>query len=439
MATREEQNNIFFDANGIARPAAEVGADANSAQQLPASSGGPIVRRAARIDPAKYPNLVKHRKLKLPKDSSGRPIETPHVASTVKDEEGNVIDTRDISAAQKVENDLSAKAATEHDKWKAEQPQTAAKPAPKPLFVRQRSANLPAPSRAGDMRPRAILSNYRTQHSILKAHHATLAGAAALHPITAEIHSEIGKDLDAQEAKINAAEFEYSKGRPQFGNEHLLDLANEKSLSTIHSALRDPLMVDAHPEFKPPRVGDIENFEAQAGRLKSETPRRQGKSWGWVNTGHRLQKITPELMGHIRAFVKAGEFGTANSYRFEKAFQGTFRTPKSERVDLPINPAGTVRPGDARVGSERPAVGRGRGASTRGAGVGGTYVEEPVDPRQRPAPLGVGIEGVTAKKGSRNISQANKNLGNPESAIDTVDAERAAKSQKGKKGKKGKK
>ena len=462
MATRAEQNNIFFDANGIARPAAEVGADANSAQKLTEDGTASKPRRqprAVKIDENRFPHLAAHVALKLPKEPGGRPVSRPFVAP--KDAEGTP--TRDLSPLEELHNTIALNAASEYDQWKSEQP-AASTGGPKTVFVREHPTAIPSPSRTGDRKPSIILREYEQHHRILSDHHAALADVASRDPEMAAVHSEIGGMLKEQGDKIAQARALYSAGSPQVGNEQLLELARKKSLTNIHAMLRHPLMTELHPQGLRPNLDParVAQAEDEASRLGKETFRRQGKPFKTLNTGERQTAVTADLVAQSKALEKAGVVGSANTAALKAAWKGTARVPKIEQMEpttvdrlkmdeegnivptqaeevLPVNIPGTTRPGDARVGSERPAVGRGRGASTRGAGVGGTSAEKPIDPRKRPERLGRGLEGVGGKKRIINISGGSSNLGNPESAIDKVDKETAAKAKRGKKGKKGNK
>jgi len=442
MATRAEQNNIFFDANGIARPAVDVGADANSAQKLPEDGTASKPRRQAKIDENIYPHLAAHAKLKLPKEPGGRPVALPHVAP--KDAEGNP--TRDLSPLEELHNTISSNAAEEYDRWKAEQP-AASTGGPKTLFVKEHPTAIPSPSRTGDRKPSIILREYEQHHRILSDHHAALADVASRDPEMAAVHSEIGGMLKEQGDKIAQARALYSAGSPQVGNEQLLELARKKSLTNIHAMLRHPLMTELHPQGLRPNLDParVAQAEDEASRLGKETFRRQGKPFQTLNTGERQTAVTADLVARSKALEKAGVVGSANTAALKAAWKGTARVPKIEQMEpttvdrlkmdeegnivptqaeelLPVNIPGTNRPGDARL-----------------AGAGGTSAEKPIDPRKRPERLGRGIEGVGGKKRIINISGGSSNLGNPESAIDKVDKETAAKAKRGKKGKKGNK
>ena len=445
MATNEERNNLFFDASGVARPAAEVASDTNSAQQSP-SDGAADKPRRTKIDPSRFPALAAHRELKLPREPNGRPVAVPHVAP--KDAEGNP--SRDLTELESLHNTISSKAAEEYDAWKSEQPATSIAGPITPV-VREHPTSRPSPSRAGDRKPSAILGEYERQHRILADHHLALQDVASRDPEMAALHSEVGSIIQEQGEKLATARELYSKGHPRVGNEQLLDLAKNKSLTKIHSMLRHPLMTELHPQGMQPNLDPAKSakVEDEASRLQKETFRREGFPHRTLNTGLRQVPITPDLVARARKAKKSGEVGTANVASLEAGWRGTARIPKVEEMAtntveglgldeqgsitpaqseqvLPVNIPGTTRAGDARVGSAR---------STKGAGVGGTSIEKPIDPRKRPERLGRGIEGVSGKKKITSIS-GGSTFPSPESVISNVDRE-AAKNKKGK-GKKGK-
>jgi len=418
MATNEERNSIFFDASGVARPAAEVAADANSAQQAPVDGAAAKPRRQLRVDKKKYPNLAAHFAANRLTEPGGRPVSTPIVVP--KDEEGNPV--RDLSAGDIAANESAAKAAAEYDEWKKEQASApsvsvATDENKNQIIVPQRQANIPAPSREGDMPPRDLLTKYLEASQSLLAHHASLAGAAQEEAEAAKkngeisqaaiLHKQLGDHLNAQHAILTEANTAFKQRRPQYGNKMVQVLAKNKTLSDAAEALHHPIMRLLTPDYSGPSVSHSTTLalEDQANRLTPETPREEGKSFSYVDTNTigrkngRKQPITPEEMTKIVNGHK--RFGGRGIQTFIRAWKGTPRTPK------------WIRKQQAGVPEQIPGVQPNGESIMRGMGMTGGVEADPRAPKESG---GVG-EGGTSRV--QSISQGST-FPSPESALDSV-------------------